>query len=884
MLFLPNVRRVFRLRGATLASNRAEIDDEMRFHLQGRVDDLIARGLSEADARAVALKEFGDVARYRDDVMRIDRASSRDLRARELVASIGADLRFAWRGLVANPAFTLVALVTLAVGIGATTAVFGAVNGVILRPLPYPDAGRIVHIGERDVARPGPGGTTSYDNFADWQRLSHSFGAMGLVATSVRTLTGRGEPQRIRMAMVTPGIFDVFHVRPMLGRSIVASDGEPGAAPVLVLGNDLWRTEFGGDSTVVGGTALLNGVPATIVGVLPPGFTGPGRLDRPVWSNFVNDTSDGRTGRSKEVYALLRPAVSLLQAQAEMSRTSATLAAMYPLADHGETAVVEPLADGIVGGARRPLALLLCASFLVLLIACANLSNLLLARGLSRRRELAVRAALGAGRGRIVRQLLTENALLAGVGGAAGVLLARAAASMLVRLGPGIFATRPPRLDAAVLSAAVVLCLLTVLVAGLLPAIRQAARAPQSSLRGDGVRVTGGGGAVRRSLAVVQLALAVVLLVSAALVLKSFARVLDVDPGISPDYLLTAEITLPGGRYDSTRSTAFYDALADRLRAMPGVRGVGFSSLVPLSGDFDRIRVPKIAGEPERSSGDAPQADRYVVSPGWFATMGIRLLRGRLPNEEDRFDAPLVCVVDERFARRAFGGEAAAIGQRMVLPLRDGYATVVGVVATVKTYGLDAATPGQIYMSDAQYPWRWSAVAVRTTGDPMAFEPTLARAVHELDPDQPVADVATMNSLMSDLLRTRRFTLVLLGAFAGAAVLLALVGLYGVIAYGVSQRRREFSVRLALGARRAAIARLVVTEGARIAAAGALLGTVGALGVGRVLSSVLFEVGPHDPAVLASVVAGLVVVAIGACVVPALRATRIDAIEALRGE
>jgi predicted permease len=880
---IPGLRRIFRAADARPGADSTEIDDELRFHIECRVDELVANGVPEADARRMAHHDFGDWDRYRADVLTIDHQYAREVRMRELIESVASDLRHGWRTLRSQPAFTVVAVVTLALGIGATTAVFSAVNGVLLRPLSYLDADRIVHIGEREIGRSERGGTTSYENFADWQRLAHSFTTIGIVGTYAPTLTGRGDPFRLPVALVSAEMFDVFHVKPILGRGIVPADNLPSAPSVLVLDYDFWRTRFGGDSNVIGQTVALNFVPAKVVGVLPQGFIGIGRMNRQAWSNFVNDTSNGRSGRSRDVYALLSPGVTVKQAQSEMSQISTQLEAMYPKADKGETAVVDRLVDVLVGDVRRPLVMLLAASLLVLLIACANLSNLLLSRGMSRRRELAVRVAVGADRPRIVRQLLTESMLLAAIGCVAGVLVARLAMSALAARAPQIFASRPPEIDLRVLLVATVMSVATAVLFGLVPALRIAPRDPQAALREAGARVTGGAGKTRTTLATAQLALAVILLSASALVVKSFARVLQVDPGIRPDHLLTMQITLPRARYDSSRSTTFYEALARRLGAMPGVRGVAFTSLVPFSGDFDRIGITKIAGEAERSGSDAAEGDRYVVSPSYFATMGVRLLRGRLPMDEDRFGTPLVCVVDEAFARRVFG-DRSAIGQRMGIPGRDGYATIVGVVSHVKTYGLDASSPGQIYMSNVQFPWRWSALVVRTTGDPLAAAPAATRAVHELDADQPVDDVNSMERLMASLLRARAFTLTLLGAFAIVAVTLAVVGLYGVIAYGVTQRRREFGVRIALGAQRRQIARIVVGEGGRIAVAGIAIGILGAMGATRLLSSLLFDVDPNDPAVLSAVVAGLVVVALLACIEPARRATRVDATEVLRGE
>ncbi|HEY5062708.1 MAG TPA: FtsX-like permease family protein, partial [Gemmatimonadaceae bacterium] len=396
----------------------------------------------------------------------------------------------------------------------------------------------------------------------------------------------------------------------------------------------------------------------------------------------------------------------------------------------------------------------------------------------------------------------------------------------------------------------------------------------------------GRAGSTRVGLASIQLALAMLLLSASTLVVKSFVRILDVEPGIQPAHLLTVQLTLPGARYDSLKSTLFYGELTHRLHAVPGVLAVATTSLIPFGGDFDRVGISKIAGQPDRIGADVAKADRYVVSPSYFSTMGVHLVRGRLFGNSDRISTPSVCVIDTVFARRTFGARDA-IGQRMQIPgtLRghEQFTTVIGLVAHVKTYGLDVASPGQVYLTTDQYPWRWSSLVVRTVGDPLAFAPTLASVVHQLDADQPVAEVASMDDLMFDLMRGRRFTLALLGAFATVAILLAAVGLYGVIAHGVSQRRRELGVRVALGAQRGQVARMVLGEASRIALAGIAIGTVAALAAGHILSSLLFEVSPHDSAVLAGVALMLLGVALIACLVPARRATQVDAMEVLRG-
>jgi putative ABC transport system permease protein len=880
---ISGLRRVVRLPVSGASADEAAIDAELRFHIDCRVDELTASGTPLVDARRIAEHEFGDWRRYRGDVLTIDRRFARETRMRHLTESVLDDLHHAARLLRAQPGFALAAILTIALGIGATTSVFGVVRGTLLRPLPFAGADRIVHVGERTADKPGRGGTTSYDNFNDWRRLARSFQAIGLYNTWQSVLTGRGDPERVPIAGVSAGIFDVFHVTPFLGRAFVPADNLDRAAAVAVVSYEFWRTRLGGEPAAVGGTILLNLTPVRVVGVLPRGFAGPGDLARPVWLNFSDDT-DGRGGRSKNVYALLRPGVSLDQARAEMDGIGAQLAREYPKENSGMSVVVDRLADLVVGDLRRPLYMLLGASLLVLLIACANVSNLLLARGVARGRELAVRAALGAARSRLVRQLLTESSLLAAIGAALGVAIAALATKGLLGLGPAVFAQRPPSLDAAVLAVAIALSIATTLLFGLVPALRSAPAEPQNTLRATSGRATGGQSARTRTvLAVAQLSFAVVLLAASGMVFKSFARVLAIEPGIRGDHLLTLSLNLPRARYDSSRSTVFYSEVEHRLAAMPGVRAVAVTSLVPFGGDFDRIGISDIAGEPARQGKDMPEADRYIVSPGYFATMGIRLVRGRLFDGNDRYDAPLVCLVDEVFAKRIWG-TVDPIGKRMKLPARSEYATVVGVVTHVKTYGLDVDSPGQIYMSNAQYPWRWMSMVVRTIGAPDALVLTVRRVVHDVDPDEPLSDVSTMEGLMEALLRDRRFTLSLLGAFAAAAITLALIGLYGVIAYGVSQRRREFGVRIALGARSSDIARMVVAEGAWIGVIGAAIGSVGALATGRAIASLLFEVSPHDLGILGAVAAGLVSVAMLACVVPARRATTVDVAEVLRAD
>jgi putative ABC transport system permease protein len=884
MTRIPGLKRFFRV-GDARRLDLESIDDELRFHIESRVDELVSAGHGRAEAQRVAASEFGDVSRYRADCVSIDSHHARELHMREFIESVVADLHHAARSLRAQPGFAIVAIATLALGIGATTSVFSAVDGALLRPLPYANVGRIVHVGEQEVTKQGRGSTTSFENYDDWRKQSTSFAAIGIVSNASPTLTGQGDAARIPSALVSAGMFDVFGIHMHLGRPIVNADNERGAPPVVVLTYEFWQSRFGGDPAIVDQSILLNSVPVRVIGVLPKGFSGPGRLERALWSNFIPNRSDGRAGRSKEVYALLRAGVSVSQAQREMTRIAADLATTFPQDNKDETVIVDPLADRAVADVKRPLYTLLGASFFVLLIACANLSNLLLARGTSRSREIAVRSALGADRGRIARQLLTESLLLALLGAIAGVAIAAAAIRTLVAVGPALFATRPPALSPIVLAGSIAVSCATVLLFGLLPALRLAPRDPRTALRDASTRVVGTRGSLRSALAVAQLSLAVVLLCASTLVVKSFVRVLEVDAGIRRENLLTVAVTLPFAKYDSLKSTMFYQQITSQLKQLSEVRDAAVTSLVPFGGSFDRVGISQIAGEPDRIGASRAVADRYVVSATYFQTMGVRLVKGRLIDAADRVDTPTICVVDEVFARRTFGGQDV-VGRQVKIPgpSRADYATIVGVVTHVKTYGLDVESPGQIYLSNEQFPWRYLSVVVRTVDDPKRVAPAITRIVHGLDADQPVSNAATMDELMAELLRGRRFILILLSSFAAVAVTLAAIGLYGVIAYGISQRRRELGVRLALGAQRAEIARMVVAEGGRIALAGAVIGTLASAATGRFLGSFLFEVKPVDAAVYSIVVAGLIIVAIIACLVPAHRATTVDAAEVLRGD
>jgi predicted permease len=866
-------------RGLDVLFNRDAADrdfsDEIEHYLEQATAAHLAEGLSLEDARRAARVDMGSHLAARDEV--------RSAGWESLLESVFADVRVAVRRLAAAPGFTAVAVVTLAVGIGAATSVFSVVDGVLLRSLPYTAADRIVRLGQRDLALPGPGGNTSIDDYRDWAAAARSFSAIGVLTNAQPTLTGAGEPERVPVAQVSAGLFDVFHLQPFLGRPIEPTDNAVGAPRVAVLRYDFWQGRLGGDKSIVRKTITLDQVPVRVIGVMPSGFTGPDRLDRPIWENFTV-WGDGRANHSEGVWALLHPGVTLAQAQSEVEQIGSHLAGIHP-EDKGTTISVEPLRARLVGDLGRPLYVLLGASFFLLLIACANLSNLLLANGLSRAPEVAVRTALGAARVRIVRQLVTESAVLGAAGAGGALLVARGVMGVLMALGPDEVRAHPPALNLQVLALATGLAGLTTLLIGVVPAFRASAVDPQLALREAGPRSGGGRGrGTRRALAIAQLALAVILLSGGGLVLKSYRHVLRIAPGIRPDHLLTANVALPTGpRYDGPAATAFFEQLMQRVGRVPAVQSVATTSLVPFSGDEALFGVTRIQGEPERPGSDMLLADRYAVSPSYFRTLAVRLVRGRVLSEDDQVTGVPVCVVDEEFARRAFGMRDP-LGRAMQLTGRPEYARIVGVVEHVRTYGLDAESQGQIYVSLAQYPWRWSSLVVRTTGDPLLQVAAVKQAVRELDPNQPVTDVATMDGMVAGLLRDRQFTLALLSAFAATATLLAAVGLYGVIAFGVTQRRREFGLRLALGAGPWRIARLVLIEGGVIAVAGTAVGVAGALVATRLVGSILFEVSPRDTSVIGTVVAVLIGISLVACLVPARRAMREDAAQVLRAE
>jgi len=795
------------------------------------------------------------------------------------------DLRYSARMLGRSPSFAAVAVAMLALGIGANTAIFSLVDAVLLRPLPFPGADRIVTLGETGKGEDARhASSTSYANFLDWKSQSQSFEAMTIFNGWAPALTGLGEAERLPAAFVTAELFDILRVRPALGRAMRPDENRADAPMVVVLSHGFWQRRMGGDLQAVGKAITLNGKAFTVIGVLPAGFrAAPPEIDVEVWANNSPDPRDTRGSRYLRVLGRLKPGVPLAQARAEMKAISARLESAFPKEDGNETAVVLPLRRAMTADTRGPLLLLMGSAGLLLLIACANLGNLLVARGVARTSEFAVRIALGATRRRLARQLLTETLLLAATGGAVGLLLAPWGTQLLMALAPESVRSVGVHTDVRVLFFSLAASVTAALLAGLLPALRVRPENLDSGLKESGRAGRGGKGVrVRNGLAVTQLALALTLLALAGLLVKSFERVQGVEPGIRPENLWTLSVNVPVARYPPPRQPLFFDGLVGGAAALPGVQSAAVSSVLPFSGNWDRISV-EVEGRPLPRASDWPEGDRYIVSPGYFSTMQIALKAGRVLEEADRQDAPLVAVVDEVFARRLSPG-SSAIGTRIRLPGRDGFAAVVGVVGHVKHYGLDAESQGQIYMSHRQYPWRWMHLIARASPSAGSLAAPLRSALRSLDPDVPAFDITTMDALMAERSATRRFATLLASLFAGAAVALAALGLFGLVAYVVAQRKPELAIRVALGAQPADIGRLVLSQGFRLGLLGTLLGLAGATAGGRLVSGMLFQVGPADPAVLSGVAALLLAITLTASWLPARRAARIDPMAALRAE
>ena len=801
------------------------------------------------------------------------------------------DLRYALRSLLKAPVFTLVAVLTLAVGIGGNTAIFSVVNGVLLEALPYPDSGRLVTIWEaNDRTRTM---AVSSPNFDDWRGQARSFSAIGAWSGGRATVLGGSEPVVAGVYGVSREFFDVMRVAPLAGRTFAPDETALNAPPVAVIGHGLWQRIFGGETDLASLSIDVVGVRARVIGVMPPGFEFPAGAQ--VWycRDARPDTS-GRTGHNLRVVARLGNGVDLPAAQAEMTAIAGRLEAEYGDDHDGTDASVIPLLDRVVGSSRATLWLLFGAVTLVLLTACVNVANTLLARGADRRRELAIRLALGADRRRLVRLLLTENLLVGLAGGVAGLILAGWIVRALVALGPSVL----PRVDAVTIDARVMLFalalgLLTPVVFGLLPSIQVARSGLRDALAEGGRAATAERGRLRATLVAVEVALALVLLVGSGLLVRSFANVLSVDPGFDPGGVVTLQTTVPGEKYPSPPQAAgFYQALLERLEALPGVRAAGLINAPPLGGAdangaflFEGQSWEAIAGDWSVQS-----ASYRVASAGYFRAMGIPVVRGRTFADTDDANGEAVALVNLTMARK-YWPDGDPIGQRIQfagMDSRNPMLTIVGVVGDVRHRDLTGDAVPEVYVDFRQLPQRTAyfvTTAVRLEPGLAAdgFVATARQAVRDLDPDVPV-EFSTMEAQVMSSVASRRFLMFVIAGFGTISLLLAAIGIYGVLAYSVSQRTQEIGVRMALGADARSVVRLVVGSALGWVGAGVAAGLVAAVLLTRVLQSFLFGVEPTDPVTLAGVLVVLAAVAALAGYVPARRATRVDPIVAMRVE
>jgi putative ABC transport system permease protein len=874
------------------------IVEEMALHLAQAYDEALESGLSEDEARVRVMRVLDASELLRRTIAarrpplprRISDWSRQEPAARGgwmSPVTVSRDARYALRMLFRAPAFSAIAILTFAVGIGVNTAVFNVVNGVLLRPLPYAEADRITLLWMDNRRQGIKEDITSYPNYVDWRDQSTSYTQMAAFRPSAFSLTGAGEPERILGSMVTANFFDVMRVSPSLGRLFTVENETPGKDAVVLISHGLWQRKFGGSNDVLGRTMVLGGQPHEVIGVMPPALRWPDKSE--LWKPLApsEGARQARGGFWLPVIGRMKAGVSVEQAQTEMSTIGARLEEQYP-SNRGFGVYVVSLQNQLVGNIQRPLIILLASVGFVLLIACTNLANLMLGRTAARRKELAIRAALGAARGRLIRQIITETVVLALLGGAIGAFLAYWATGFFITVGgDSIPRQEAIRMDVRVLGFALILATIAALLSGIAPALQASRRTIVDHLR-EGTR-EGGGGASRRTRSVLvgaEVALALVLLTGAGLLIRTFWRMQGVDRGFRPEHIAMMTVSLPGTAYAGPPEVrGFYARLLERVRALPGVEraAAGTAVLQPLvtnSGIFS------IEGKPLPPPEQRVEYPVEVVSPGYFETIGMTVVRGRGFTEADHAEAPRAIVINETLARLGWPDQDP-IGRRMKSGDENSKApwmTVVGVIRDAHRASVTLAIRPELYMCTLQSTPRTQTLFVRTAGDPNAIVPAIRRELQSLDPQLPIFGVTTLQQALALTLTQPRFQAVLLTGFAAIALLLATIGIYGVTSHAVSQRTQEIGIRMAMGAARRDVLRLILLQHLRPALAGLALGLVGAVILSRSLQSLLFGVGATDPATFLLVAVLLLLVAAAACWLPARRATRVDPLIALRAE
>ena len=890
------------LSGLRLAPTReAEIVEELSQHLEDRFEQLVQGGATREEASRAALLELTESDLLAEELRRVERPVQQEplvmgARGRmNIMGDLWQDLRYGARMMWKNPGFTVVAVLALALGIGANSAIFSVVNTVLLRPLPYRNPDQLVMVWEDDTKGGYPRDTPAAANYMDWRNQSSVFEGMAAIADQNFNLTGTGDPEKLVGRRVSANLFPLLGVEPQIGRAFLAEEDQPGRNRVVVISHGLWQRRFGADANVINQALTLNGESYTVVGVMPPHFQFPSREDE-LWVPiaFTPQEAANRNRHYLQVIARMKPGVTLEQAQVEMSTIASRLQQQYPEQNDDLGAAVTPLHEQVVGDIKPALLVLLGAVGFVLLIACANVANLLLARAAVRQKEISIRVALGASRLRLVRQFLTESVLLAVLGGAVGLLLSLWGVSLLKAFIPeNISQVEAITIDARVLGFTLLISLLTGLVFGLAPLTQASNLNLNETLKEGGRDSAAGsrGNRIRSLLVVTEVAVSPILLIGAGLLINSFMRLRNVDPGFRADHLLTMQVELPQSKYpEHSRRTTFYNELLSRIEALPGVKSAAVTTNLPLYAQGNSITI-SIEGRPDPAPGQGkrPGIATRVVSPHYFQTMSIPLLQGREFSDQDKVDSPAVAVINETMARRLWPDQDPT-GKRITPGALtstdpDDWITVVGVVKDVRQFELVADPKPQMYLSYVQAGFfAPNDLVVRTDLEPLSLAASVRRAVWEVDKDQPVSKIRTMEEIVSESVARQRFSMLLLGVFAALALALAAVGIYGVMSYSVAQRTREFGIRMALGAQPGDVLKLAVGQGLKLVIAGIVIGLGASFLLTRVMASLLFRVSATDPLTFITISLVLVGVALLASFVPALRATKIDPMEALRYE
>ena len=860
-----------------------ELAEELENHVQMHIEDNLRSGMNAAEARRQALIKLGGVEQTKENY--------RDRRGIQWLETLLQDLRFGARVLRKNPGFTAVAVFTLALGIGANTAIFSVVNAILLRPLPFQDSGSLMMIWHTPPQKSFPGVArfaVSPANYLDWRSQSHGFDRMSAIGFRSLNLTGMGQPESVTGLAVSADFFSVLRVRPSAGRGFVADDDQPGRGSVVVVSYAFRQSHFGANENILGRTIKLDDQSYEIIGVMPPKFEFPSGIQLWMPLAWTGKERGVRGIHDYMVMARLKSGVDKETAQSEMDAISNNLAHAYPTEDAGWGAVVMPLRDSLLASVRSALMVLLGAVAFVLLIACTNVANLTLARALGRRKEIAIRTALGASRGRVMRQVLTETVLLSVAGGALALLLAYFAVdSIAAFLGPRLQFSVEIGLDGWVLGFTLAISILTGIIAGLAPSWQLTKANLNASLRlGLGKTDSDSGGDRARNVFVVaEVALSLLLLVGAGLTIRTLYLLQSVNPGIDPHNVLTVPLAISDAKYSSAdRQTNFFNNVLERVCALPGVESAGAVSSLPFQGGGST--EPVIAeGQPVVPMADQPEVAVRLISPGYLRAMRIPLEQGRDLTDADKAESRPVILVSDAFAKR-FWPHENPIGKHVTLTFVPGPSReVVGVVGDVKLDGLDVARPvAAIYDAMSQKPQTLMVLAVRTSSAPTSLISAVTDAVHTVDPDEPVVGAVTMESIVDQSLGQQRLNVVLLATFAGLALLLGAIGIYGVQSYAVRQRVREIGIRIALGAQRSDVFLLVLRQGLKLALIGICIGLAASFGLTRLMASQLYGLSATDPLTFAAVAIVLAFVALLACYIPARRAMRVDPMVALRDE